>query len=99
MSDRRTRLMFATFLVFAAAAAGGSAQAAETAGATSRALDAAADARLAQVVPVTLEGEPLARALRTLSDQSGVRLDAAREVADLKVMLRARELPLRRSLQ
>ena len=42
---------------------------------------------------------PLAVALRTLTSQTGVRLEAVREVAELKVMLRAEKLPLQRALQ
>jgi hypothetical protein len=65
---------------------------------TPPALDTTADERLARVTPVTVRGEPLGALLRALSQQTGVRLDASREVAELKVTLLARDLTLSRLL-
>jgi len=62
------------------------------------ALDAEADGRLAKETAVLTRRKALGDALRSLAEQTGVRLEASREVAELKVTLLARDLPLGRLL-
>jgi hypothetical protein len=71
---------------------------AQDAVARSSALDAERDGRLGRSVPLEVRGKPLGEVLRALTERSGVRLEAAREVQDLKVTLLVRELPLHRAL-